>query len=95
MSLAPEIKIAKQRLSVLEPAKVLGNVSAVCQQRGATRLGPTPLPGSSHQAPPHFSRPFTVIQSGWRQLMTRLIFQMDILITRNRTRVFETRRSCR
>ena len=28
MSLAPEIKIAEQRLSVLELAKALGNVSA-------------------------------------------------------------------
>lgn len=37
MSLAPEIKIAEQRLSVLELAKALGNVSAACRQRGISR----------------------------------------------------------
>jgi len=37
MSLAPEIKIAEQRLSVLELAKALGNVSAACKQRGMSR----------------------------------------------------------
>lgn len=37
MSLAPEIKIAEQRLSVLELAKALGNVSAACKQRGVSR----------------------------------------------------------
>jgi transposase InsO family protein len=36
-SLAPEIKIAEQRLSVLELAKALGNVSAACKQRGMSR----------------------------------------------------------
>jgi hypothetical protein len=37
MSLAPEIKIAEQRLSVLKLAKALGNVSAACKQRGMSR----------------------------------------------------------
>ncbi len=37
MSQAPEIKIAEQRLSVLELAKALGNVSAACKQRGMSR----------------------------------------------------------
>jgi hypothetical protein len=37
MSLAPEIKIAEQRLSVLELAKALGNVSAACKQRDIVR----------------------------------------------------------
>jgi transposase InsO family protein len=37
MSLSPEIKIAEQRLSVLELAKALGNVSAACKQRGMSR----------------------------------------------------------
>ena len=36
-SLSPEIKIAEQRLSVLELAKALGNVSAACKQRGVSR----------------------------------------------------------
>jgi hypothetical protein len=34
VSLAPEIKIAEQRLSALELAKAMGNVSAACKQRG-------------------------------------------------------------
>lgn len=37
MSLSPEIKIAHERLSVLELAKALGNVSAACRQRGMSR----------------------------------------------------------
>lgn len=37
MSKAPEIKIAGQRLSVLELAKALRNVSAACKQRGMLR----------------------------------------------------------
>ena len=37
MSLSPEIKIAEQRLSVLELAKALGNVSLACKQRGVSR----------------------------------------------------------
>lgn len=37
MSLSPEIKIARERLSVLELAKALGNVSAACRQRGMSR----------------------------------------------------------
>lgn len=37
MSLSPEIKIVEQRLSVLELAKVLGNVSKACKQRGVSR----------------------------------------------------------
>jgi len=32
-----EEKAAKQRLSVLEPAKALGNVSGACRQRDMTR----------------------------------------------------------
>lgn len=37
MSLSPELKIAQQRLTVLELAKALGNVSAACKQRGVSR----------------------------------------------------------
>ncbi len=32
-----EAKVAKQRLSVLELAEVLGNVSEACRRRGMTR----------------------------------------------------------
>ncbi|MBW7882714.1 MAG: helix-turn-helix domain-containing protein [Caldilineaceae bacterium] len=34
---AAEIKLAEQRLSMLELAKALGNVSAACKQRGMSR----------------------------------------------------------
>lgn len=34
---AAEIKLAEQRLSMLELAKALGNVSAPCKQRGMSR----------------------------------------------------------
>jgi transposase InsO family protein len=37
MSQAAEIKLAEQRLSVLELAQALGNVSAACKQRGVSR----------------------------------------------------------
>jgi transposase InsO family protein len=37
MSLSPEIKLAEHRLSVLDLAKALGNVSAACKQRGMSR----------------------------------------------------------
>lgn len=37
MSQSAEIKLAEQRLSVLELAKALGNVSAACKQRGVSR----------------------------------------------------------
>ena len=37
MSQSAEIKLAEQRLSVLELAKALGNVSAACKQRGMSR----------------------------------------------------------
>ena len=37
MSQAAEIKLAEQRLSVLELAQALGNVSAACKQRGMSR----------------------------------------------------------
>jgi len=37
MSLSPEIKIAQQRLSVLELVKALGGISAACKQRGVSR----------------------------------------------------------
>ena len=37
MSTSFEIKIAEQRLSVLELAKALGNVSLACKQRGVSR----------------------------------------------------------
>jgi transposase InsO family protein len=37
MSQAAEIKLAEQRLSVLELAEALGNVSAACKQRGVSR----------------------------------------------------------
>lgn len=37
MSLHPEIKIVRQRLSVLELAEALGNVSEACRQRGVSR----------------------------------------------------------
>ena len=37
MRLSPDVKLAQQRLSVLELAKALGNVSAACKQRGVSR----------------------------------------------------------
>jgi hypothetical protein len=37
MSMNPSEKIARHRLSVLELAQALGNVSAACRQRGMTR----------------------------------------------------------
>lgn len=37
MSQAAEIKLAEQRLSVLELAQALGNVAAACKQRGMSR----------------------------------------------------------
>ena len=37
MSLSPDTKLAQQRLSVLELAKALGNVSTACKQRGVSR----------------------------------------------------------
>jgi ACT domain-containing protein len=37
MSLNPEDKVVRQRLSVLELAQALGNVSEACRQRGVTR----------------------------------------------------------
>lgn len=37
MSLSPEIEMARERLSVLELAKALGNVSLAGKQRGVSR----------------------------------------------------------
>ena len=33
----PQVKVAHQRLSVLQLAEALGNVSEACRQRGMTR----------------------------------------------------------
>jgi hypothetical protein len=68
MSLAPEIKIAEQRLSVLELAKALGNVSAACKQRGMSRtqfyeyqrrFQPHGIEGLVDLPPVHHSHPAT------------------------------------
>lgn len=37
MSMNPQEKLAHQRLSVLQLAEALGNVSVACRQRGMTR----------------------------------------------------------
>lgn len=37
MSLSPDVKLTQQRLSVLELAKALGNVTVACKQRGVSR----------------------------------------------------------
>jgi len=68
MSLSPEIKIAQQRLSVLELAKALGNVSAACKQRGVSRtqfyeykrrFQTHGIEGLVDLPPIHHSHPFT------------------------------------
>ncbi len=37
MNTDPAVKVARQKLSVLELAQALGNVSEACRQRGMTR----------------------------------------------------------
>lgn len=68
MSLSPEIKIAEQRLSVLELAKALGNVSLACKQRGVSRtqfyeykrrFQTHGIEGLVDLPPIHHSHPFT------------------------------------
>ncbi len=68
MSLSPELKIAQQRLSVLELAKALGNVSAACKQRGVSRtqfyeykrrFQTHGIEGLVDLPPIHHSHPFT------------------------------------
>jgi ACT domain-containing protein len=45
MSLNPETKIVHQRMSVLELADALGNVSEACRQRGVSRTQFYEYPG--------------------------------------------------
>lgn len=68
MSLSSEVKIAAQRLSVLELAKALGNVSAACKQRGMSRtqfyeykrrFQTHGIEGLVDLPPVHFSHPAT------------------------------------
>jgi len=73
MSLNPEDKVVRQRLSVLELAQALGNVSEACRQRGVTRsqfyeykkrFAAVGLAGLKDLPPIHHSHPDTTPHPG-------------------------------